>query len=104
MNSEAIAVITAATVALTQLLKWAGLPDKAGPLAVLALSAAGVLLWAFSQIEMPWGRGIVWPLFNGWILVALSAAGTFGFTRAAASAVISAKPPPAGGAGSSPTV
>lgn len=102
MDGQAIITVSAAVVALTQLVKWAGLPDKVGPLAVLLLAAIGVAVWVYSQGEFD--RQAVFDLFAGWIAVATSAAGVFGFTRAAASAVISAQPPPAGGAGSNPTV
>ena len=102
MNGEAIITVSAAVVALTQLAKWARLPDKFGPLAVLVLAALGVGVWVYSQGEF--NREALFDLFAGWIAVATSAAGVFGFTRAAASAVISAQPPPAGGAGSNPTV
>ncbi|HXI18484.1 MAG TPA: hypothetical protein VNM48_19135 [Chloroflexota bacterium] len=101
MNGEAIITVSAATVALTQLLKWANLPDRAGPLAVLVLAALGVGVWVYSQGVID--RQMTFELFAGWIAVATSAAGVFGFTRAAASAVTSATPPPAGGAGGNPT-
>lgn len=103
MNAESIITVSAAVVALTQIVKWAGLPDKTGPIAVVVLSAFGVAVFAVSQPDLP-GRLDVWPLFAGTIAVATSAAGVFGFTRAAASAVVSAKAPPAGGAGSDRTV
>jgi hypothetical protein len=101
MDGQAIISVSAAVVALTQLVKWSGLPDKVGPLAVLALSAAGVALWAYTQDSF--ARNLLFDYFAGWIAVATSAAGVFGFTRAAANAVISAKPPPSGGAGSHAT-
>lgn len=102
MDGQAIISVSAAVVALTQLLKWGGIPDKVGPLVVLLLAAVGVAVWVYSQGI--YDRKVLFDLFAGWIAVATSAAGVFGFTRAAASAVASAKPPPAGGAGSSPTV
>lgn len=89
MDGQAITSVSAAVVALVQLTKWSGLPDKAGPLAVLALSAFGVALWAFTQGQFEQRQ--VFDYFAGWIAVATSAAGIFGFTRAAANAVISAK-------------
>lgn len=102
MSGEAIVAVSAAVVALTQLLKWSKLPDAWGPLAVLVLAALGVGVWAFSQEMLP-ARTEVFAYFAGWIAVATSAAGVFGFTRAAANAVISAAPPPKDGAGSSKT-
>lgn len=103
MTAEAIASIAAAVVALTQLLKWGGIPDKAGPLAVLVLAAMGVALWGYSTEPM-WSRNLIFTYFSAWIVVATSSAGVFGFTRAASSAVVAAKAPPAGGAGSDRTV
>jgi hypothetical protein len=102
MTGEAIISISAATVALTQLAKWSGVPDRWGPLAVLVLAALGVALWGFTQESV--ARTDAFNYFSGWIAVATSAAGVFGFTRAAASSVTRASPPPGGGAGSSPTV
>ena len=101
MDGQAIIAVSAAVVALVQLIKWGGLPDKAGPIAVLGFALLGVALWAFSQGNF--ARETSFDYFAGWIAVALGAAGTFGFTRAAASAVASATPPPTGGAGGNPT-
>lgn len=104
MTADAIVAISAAVTALVQLCKWAGLRDSYGPIAVIGFSGFGVLLWLFGAVVWPPARTDTWPIFAGWVAVALSSAGVFGFTRASASAVISAKPPPGGGAGSSPTV
>lgn len=101
MNGEAIVVVSGSVVALTQLVKWAGLKDGYGPLAVLALSLIGVAFWGWSVGDF--SRASSFQYFAGWIAVSTSAAGVFGFTRAAASAVTRATPPP-GGAGSSPTI
>jgi hypothetical protein len=98
MNGEAIVTVSAAVVALTQLIKWAGVPDRFGPLIVLLISALGVLLWGYTQGEVL-RRPEVWSYFAGWIAVATSAAGVFGFTRAAASSVTRATPPPQAAAG-----
>lgn len=97
MSPEAIITVSAAVVALVQLAKWAGLPNHWGPLAVLALAALGVAVWAWSQERLP-GRADTFGYFSGWIVVATSAAGVFGFTRAASSAVTASKAPPGGGA------
>lgn len=103
MNGEAIIAVSAAVVALTQLLKWSNaVPDKWGPLAVLFLALVGVGLWGYSQGDFQ--RASTFAYFAGWVSVSLNAAGIFGFTRAAATAVTSATSPPAGGAGSSSTV
>lgn len=93
MTAEAIATIAAAVVALTQLAKWGGIPDKSGPVAVLLLSALGVAFWGYST-EPTWDRNILFTYFSAWIVVATSAAGVYGFTRAAGAAVTSAKPEP----------
>ena len=89
-------------MALVQLCKWAGLNDKLGPVAVLALSFFGVYFWGYSVGT--YERARAFEYFAGWIAVATSAAGVFGFTRAAGTAVTSAKAPPEDGAGSSRTV
>jgi hypothetical protein len=101
MDGEAILTVSAAVVALTQICKWAGIPDKIGPVVVLILAALGVAVWGFSQEVID--RADTFEYFAGWISVALAAAGVFGFTRAATSAVTSAKAPPAAGAGQNPT-
>lgn len=102
MNGEAIVVVSGAVVALTQLVKWAGLKDNYGPLAVLTLAAIGVVFWGWSEGDIT--RATAFTYFAGWIAVSTSAAGVFGFTRAGASAVSRMTPPPDSGAGSSPTV
>lgn len=89
LTAESIAVVSAAVVALVQLVKWGGLPDRWGPAAVLAAALGGVVLYQVSQApaEHLLTRADLWPLFAGWIVVATSAAGVFGFTRAASDAV-----------------
>ncbi len=102
LEGQAIITISAAVVALTQLVKFSGLPDRFGPIAVLVLSMFGVALWGYSKDDFAVVK--LFDYFSGWIAVATSAAGVFGFTRATASAVASATPPPHSGAGSSPTI
>lgn len=80
-------------MALTQLLKWCGLPSKPAflaPLVVLAVSALGVWVWAVSYPN----QATPFDLGAGWIVVATSAAGVFGFTRAASESVTSASSRP----------
>ncbi len=101
MNGEAIISVSAAVVALVQLLKWSFLEDKYGPLAVLALALFGVVFWGYS--EGTFERTNAFEYFAGWIAVATSAAGVFGFSRASASAMVKVTPPPNDGAGSSRT-
>jgi peptidoglycan/LPS O-acetylase OafA/YrhL len=94
VNADAVVAVSAAVVALTQLSKWAGLRDSYGPIAVILISGVGVLVWLVGGEQWPPARTDIWPIFSGWIAVTLSAAGVFGFTRAAAGAVTRATPPP----------
>lgn len=103
MNAEAIVAISAAVVACTQLVKWAGLRDHWGPIVVIGFSGLGVVIWLTSQEAFPPARTDTWNIFAGWVAVTLSAAGVFGFTRAGAEAVTRATAPPSDGAGSSAT-
>lgn len=91
MNAESIATISVAVVALTQLLKWGFLKDNQGPIVVLVLSALGVVLWQASQ-QIPFQRTDLFSYFTAWIVIATSAAGVFGFTRAGATAVTKTTP------------
>ncbi len=103
MDGAAIVAVSTTVTALTQLLKWASaIPDKYGALAVMVLSVIGVAFWAWS--EGSFDRAQSFNYFSGWIAVMTSAAGIFGFTRAASGAVSSMTPPPASGAGTSPTI
>lgn len=100
MDAQAVITVSAAVVALVQFAKWSGVPDGKGPLVVLGLSLLGVAFWGFS--EGTFGRATAFDYFAAYIGVVTSAAGVFGFTRAAASAVTGTKP--ATGAGADPTV
>jgi hypothetical protein len=102
MTGEAIITVSAAVVTAVQFAKWSGINDKHGPLAVLVFSALGVGLWAFSVGTI--ARTEVFSYFAGWIAIATSAAGVYGFSRASASALIKAMPPPNSGAGSEATM
>jgi len=101
MDGQAIIAVSASVVGLVQIIKWGGLPDRWGPIAVLLVSLLGVGVWGWSKGNFE--RAVAFDYFAGWVAVSLSAAGIFGFTRAAATAVVSAMPPPTGGAGSSQT-
>lgn len=101
LDAGAIASISAAVVALTQLIKWAGLPDRYGPIAVLVLAAIGIGVWAYSEGQF--AQTLIFEYFSGWIVVATSAAGIFGFTRATAEGIVRAMPPPTGAAGGTRT-
>lgn len=103
MDAEAIVSVSAAVVALVQLVKWAGLPDQRGPLAVLGLAAAGVGIWSFSIGTFE--RTQIFGYFAAWIAAATSAAGVFGFTRSGPESLTATKTPPAApGAGANVTV
>jgi hypothetical protein len=101
MNAEALITVSAAIVALTQLVKWGGLPDAYGPLAVMGFSLLGVLFWGWGHDTLT--RAASFEYFAGWITVTTSASGVYGFTRAGAAALTKVLPPPATGAGSEST-
>lgn len=92
MDAGAIVTVSAAVVALVQLVKFAGLPDQRGPLAVLALAAFGVAFWGWSLGTFE--RTQAFGYFTGWIAVATSAAGVFGFTRSGPASLTATKAPP----------
>jgi hypothetical protein len=101
MDAQAVITVSAAVVALVQFAKWSGVPDGKGPLVVLVLSLLGVAFWGYSVGNF--ARETSFAYFSAYIAVVTSAAGVFGFTRAAASAVTSTNAPPSG-AGANPTV
>ena len=100
MDGQAILTVSGAVVALTQLAKWGFVKDKHGPIAVMLLSLIGVAFWAWTTGNF--GRTTSFGYFAGWIAVATSAAGIFGFTRATSEAITKTSSPPSG-AGGSPT-
>jgi len=102
MDSTAIASVSISVVALTQFAKWGGVPDKYGPMLVMVLSCLGLAFWGYSKGTFE--RTVAFDYFAAWVLITTSAAGVFGFTRAAAEAITKTSPPPAGAAGSSSTV
>jgi hypothetical protein len=102
VNAEQIGIVSAAVVMLTQLVKWMGLDDVHGPWAVLGISLLGVTVFAVSQPLLP-SRFDLFAYFSAWVVVSATAAGVFGFTRAASIAITRTKAPPTG-AGASPTV
>jgi hypothetical protein len=101
MDAQAVVSVSAAVLAITQFSKWSGIPDRYGPLAVLLLSAVGVVLWGWSVGDFE--RAKAFDYFAGWVAVATSAAGVWGFSRASGEALTKLSAPP-GGAGSSPTI
>lgn len=102
MSGEAIATVSISVVSLTQLIKWSGLPDKWGPIAVMVLSLFGVIFWGWTQNDLV--RSTAFGYFAGWIVIATSASGVYGFTRASGEAMTRLTPPPPTGAGSEPTI
>lgn len=100
IDATAIISISAAVVALTQLVKWSGLPDRYGPISVLILAVIGIGIWAASRGGFEQSQ--MFDYFAGWIAVATSAAGVFGFTRASSEALTKTSSPPSG-AGNNPT-
>lgn len=102
MTGESIMTVAAIVVGLTQLFKWAGLNDRLGPLAVLSLSLFGVLFWGWTQNNL--SRATAFDYFSGWVTVAMSSGGVYGFTRAGAEAVTRMSAPPTTGAGSERTI
>lgn len=101
MNAEAILAVSAAVVALTQILKWGKIvTDQRGPLAVLILAMVGVGFWGWSTGDIT--RASAFGYFAGWISVATSAAGVYGFTRSGPESITATSTPPPG-AGASPT-
>jgi len=102
MDAQAIITVSAAVLALVQLLKWAVLPDRYGPLAVLAISLGGVVFWIWTQ--GPFVRAAGFGYFAAWIAVSTSASGVYGFSRASGEALTRFTAPPTTGAGSEPTI
>jgi len=82
-------------MALTQILKWGNVvKDRRGPVAVLVLAFFGVAFWCWSAGDF--SRKAAFGYFAGWMAVASSAAGVFGFTRSGPEAVTATKTPPPG--------
>lgn len=101
MSGQAILTVSASVVALTQLLKWSkAISDQRGPLAVLVLALLGVMFWGWATGDI--SRASAFGYFAGWISVATSAAGVYGFTRSGPESVTATSTPPSG-AGASPT-
>jgi hypothetical protein len=102
VSQAAVVTVSGLVVALTQVAKWMGVPDRRGPIVVLALSLSMAIILAWSQNNF--GRKTAIDYLAVFVNVLLASAGVFGFTRAAPEAVSSFSSPPSGGAGSNPTV
>lgn len=89
MRAEDVIAVGAQVVVATQFVKWSGLPDRFGPLIVIVLSALLVAVWGLSS-GTGWSNQLLWPYTAGFIGVATTAAGVYGFTRSAAIAIASA--------------
>lgn len=101
MSGQAIMAVSASVVALTQLLKWGKIvSDQRGPLMVLILALVGVGFWGWTTGDIT--RATAFGYFAGWISVATSAAGIYGFTRSGPEAITATSTPPTG-AGASAT-
>lgn len=87
MDAQAILQVTAAVVALTQLFKGFGVPNRWGLLVAAAVSVVGVFAWAFSHPDTL-TRTAFWDYFAGWVTVLTSAAGVFGIIRADRKSVV----------------
>jgi hypothetical protein len=96
MPSETVIAVAGSVTALTQLLKFWGLPDRYGPYAVFGLAFVGVVIWGLSQPE-PFNRLQLWQYFAAVINVMVSAAGVYGFARATSAAQVTSmrRAPPA---------
>lgn len=94
MNAEAVITVAAAVTALVQFAKWSGVPDTKGPLVVLLFSLLGTAFWGYSRGDFM--QTSAFSYFAGYIGVVTSAAGIFGFTRAARTAVTATSEPPPG--------
>lgn len=91
MDAAAAMMIGATIVPLTEMIKYARrVPEAWGVPIVLILSALGVLLWGVSQPEWIFVRTNVWGLFAGWVNVAVTAAGVYGFIREGRAQVMNA--------------
>lgn len=92
MDAQSTITVSAAVVALVQILKWSPMPTTGlvPVLLVFLLSALGVILWALS-VEPAFQRALIFPYFAGWIAVATSAAGVFGLAQRTAE-VVGGKP------------
>lgn len=89
MDGEAIVSVSAAVVALTQLAKWARLPDKLAPVVVVVFALIGVAFWGWTQGGV--SREVAFGYFAGWVAVMTSAAGVWGFTRASSESLTKVK-------------
>lgn len=81
MDGQAIMTVSATVLALVQLAKWAGLSANKAPIGVLVLSLVGVIFWGWSRADLT--QATAFDYLAGLVAVMTSAAGVYGFTRAA---------------------
>lgn len=100
INGESIATISVAVVVATQLLKWfRWVNDDHGAWVVIVVAFLAEVLYyvSYAPADQPlFVRQALWPFFIGLVDISAAAAGIFGFTRAASSAVTSINKPPPG--------
>lgn len=102
MDAGAAIAVGGLVAALAQVLKWAGLRDTLGPLALIVLSASSVSLWVYSKGA--YDRTLLFDYVVAATNVMLTSAGIFGFTRSLPAAVTEgSRNSPIPGAGQSPT-
>lgn len=86
MDAGAIISVSAAVVALAQLLKGLGISSRFSPLVALLLSAFGVGIWGYSAVGT-FTRPQAFSYFVAWITVATAAKGIFETSRAIANGI-----------------
>lgn len=102
VTQTVVVTVSGLVVALTSVFKWMGVPDRRGPILVLALSLVMTVFLAWTQSNF--GRRTALDYFAVFVNILLASAGVFGFTRATPAAVSSFTKPPDSGAGNNPTV
>lgn len=86
MTADDVAAISVPVLGLAQLTKWLiqrGDPRGAewlGPLSIFFYAALAVSLWVYSHVWPP-HRMMLFDIFANWVVVTLTAAGVYGFTR-----------------------
>lgn len=79
LDAGAIIMIAGAVVALVELLKHGGVPNRYGLAVVVVSSAFGVLLWGWSNDDL--SRATAFDYFAGIVAVTTSSGGVYGLVR-----------------------
>lgn len=97
LDAKALALISAAVVAFVEMVKFGGVPQRYGVLAVVLCSLLGVGIWAYSYDAL--ARENLFDLFAGVAVVMTTSAGVYGFIRAATPSQVTntRRPPSAAG-------